>query len=75
MWETPFCQQLDVFEASRDSILNKPKTKQTNKKTHEQIINNNYIQKEMLHNDSKGEKHDYTCNRPNGTCFRVEVDW
>ena len=31
MWEIPFCQQLDVFEESRDSILNKPKTKQTNK--------------------------------------------
>lgn len=34
MLETPFCQQLDAFEESRDSILNKPKTKQTNKKTH-----------------------------------------
>lgn len=35
MWETPFCQQLDVFEESRDSILNKAKTKQT-KQTNKQ---------------------------------------
>lgn len=34
MWETPFCQQSDVFEEHRDSILNKPKTKKTNKKKH-----------------------------------------